>query len=114
MLSVSISISLIEWFCRFPFVQRPRFLAATVSECPSDEQLHRDVVLIEVRESFHKWVHLRCPKCNEHIQLPLAGKQRWIIKVDFFRRPTLHPSIWEKRSCGAHFFLSRGAIHWCN
>jgi hypothetical protein len=45
--------------------------------------------------------------------LPLAGKEKWTVKVDLLRRPTLHPSIWERRTCGAHFFVRRGRRLWC-
>ena len=48
-----------------------------------------------------------------HIQLPLAGKQRWSVNVDYLRRPTIAPSIWETDSCGAHFFVRKGELLWC-
>jgi hypothetical protein len=60
-----------------------------------------------------KWTHLLCPKCGDHIELPLAGRERWSVKTDFLRRPTLAPSVWEKATCGAHFFVRKGKVLWC-
>jgi Family of unknown function (DUF6527) len=109
----SLPLSLIEAVFRLPFLSRPAFLADIVSECPSCEELHSDVVLIEMRGGHLKWAHLQCPRCGDHIQLPLAGNGRWTIEVDFFRRPTLAPSIWEQTTCAAHFFVRKGKLEWC-
>jgi hypothetical protein len=106
-------LPLIECIFRLPFMRRPPFLAHSVSECPSLGELPSDVILLEIRGGYLKWAHLSCPKCADHIQLPLAGKERWSIKVDFLRRPTLAPSIWETESCGAHFFVRNGKVVWC-
>lgn len=104
---------LLEFVFRLPFLPRPAFLADVVSECPSREELQSDMVLVEMRGGYLKWAHLQCPKCGDHIQLPLAGSDRWTVKVDFFRRPTLAPSIWEQAPCGAHFFVRKGKPVWC-
>jgi hypothetical protein len=106
-------ISLVEAIYRLPFLTRPQLLAVSVPECPSGDQLGPGAVLIEIREGNLKWAHLRCPKCGDHIQLPLAGKDRWRIQVDLLRRPTLSPSVWEQASCGAHFFVRKGGFVWC-
>ena len=106
-------LTLVECIFWLPFIRRPRFLAHVAPECPSAEQLRSDVVLLEVRGGHLKWVHIKCPKCGDHIQLPLAGKARWSVKVDLLRRPTLTPSIWETESCGAHFFIERGELLSC-
>jgi len=104
---------LIELVFRLPFLSRPAFLVDVVSECPAREELRAGMVLVEMRDGYLKWAHLECPKCGDHIQLPLAGKDQWTIKVDFLSRPTLAPSIWERTTCGAHFFLTRGRLDWC-
>lgn len=104
---------LLEFVFRLPFLPRPAFLVDVVSECPSREELHSDMVLVEIRGGYLKWAHFQCPKCGDHIQLPLAGSDRWSIKVDLLRRPTLAPSIWEQPSCGAHFFVRKGNLLWC-
>ncbi len=104
---------LIDFIFRLPFMARPPFLTVVVSECPSGEELRSGIVFVEIRGGHLKWVHLQCPKCGDHIQLPLAGGQRWSIEVDWLRRPTLAPSIWERATCGAHFFVRRGGLQWC-
>jgi len=91
----------------------PQYLAHDVTESPTQDELRPNALFVEVRGGFLKWVHLPCPKCGEHIQLPMAGKERWSIKVDILRRPTLTPSIWQTNSCGAHFFVRKGSIVWC-
>ena len=106
-------LSLIECIFWLPFIRRPRFLAHSASECPSLEELRRDLILLEIRGGYLKWAHLSCPKCGDHIQLPLAGEGRWSVKVDLLRRPTFSPSIWETESCGAHFFVRNGNLIWC-
>jgi hypothetical protein len=104
---------LIEWIYRLPFISRPHFLADEVSECPSREELRPNMLFVEIRGGHLKWVHLVCPRCNDHTQLPLAGVERWSLKLDFLRRPTVAPSIWEKATCGAHFFVRKGRLLWC-
>jgi len=94
-------------------MRRPKYLARDVPESPRPKELRPDLLFVEVRGGFLKWIHLSCPKCGEQIQLPLAGKERWSLKVDVLRRPTLAPSIWETGGCGAHFFVRAGAIVWC-
>jgi hypothetical protein len=104
---------LAEGLLRLPFLQRPRFLAKAAPESPGSEELQPNLVTVEIRDGHLKWAHLLCPKCGDHIELPLAGRNRWSIKVDLLSRPTLAPSIWEKASCGAHFFLQKGEVLWC-
>jgi hypothetical protein len=103
----------IEWLYRLPLMRRPDFLAATVPEGPSSAELQPGVVLIEKREGYLKWAHFSCPKCGDHIQLPLAGGERWSVKVDLMCRPSFAPSVWERTTCGAHFFIRKGRLLWC-
>jgi hypothetical protein len=106
-------LRLVEWLYSMPFMRRPYFLATAVSECPSSVELQAGLVLIEKREGYLKWAHLSCPRCGDHIQLPLAGDKRWSVDVDILRRPTFAPSVWEQASCGAHFFIKKGKLLWC-
>jgi hypothetical protein len=106
-------LALIERFFWLPFMRRPRLLAQPAAESPSLEEVRPNLMVLEIRGGHLKWAHLSCPKCGDHIQLPLAGKARWSLKVDLLRRPTLAPSIWEKESCGAHFFVEKGELRWC-
>lgn len=110
---LALPLSLAEGVYRLPFLHRPRFLARVTTECPSREELRGGLLFIEIRAGCRKWAHLLCPKCGDHIQLPLAGKDRWSAKTDFLRRPTLSPSIWEEATCGAHFYITKGRLLWC-
>jgi hypothetical protein len=111
------TLRLLRWLASFLFwlglVRRPQLLSRTVAESPSDDELDADHVFQEIRDGWPKWAHLRCPKCGEHIQLPLAGSGAWSLTRDLLNRPTLAPSVWERRSCGAHFYVRAGAILWC-
>jgi len=92
-------------FIRLRVLRRPDFLVQTVSEQPFED---------EMRGGHRKWIHLRCPKCGEAIQLEAAGQRHsWTISTDWLRRPTISPSIWETERCGAHFFVRRGRIIGC-
>jgi hypothetical protein len=103
---------LAEWMFRLPWMRRPAFLTV-VSTCrPAAGDLGPCILILEIRDGHLKWAHLLCPKCNDHIELPMAGRGKWTIKIDWFRRPTLSPSIWEKATCGAHFFIRSGEIRW--
>jgi len=99
-------------FC-LPSVQGPRLLAHTLHESPSAEELRPNLLIIEIRGGYLKWAHLLCPKCGDHIQLPLAGTERWSVSVDLLRRPKLTLSICEMKSCGAHFFIRKGKLVLC-
>lgn len=106
-------LSVAEVLFGLPLIRRPAYLAKIVPESPLDEELPAKYLLVEIREGHLKWVHLKCPKCGDHIRLPMAGKERWAITIDFLWRPTLVPSIWERQSCGAHFFVRKGSILGC-
>jgi hypothetical protein len=106
-------LSVAEYLFRLPILRRPQYLAKAAPESPTLEELQPNVMIIEVRDGHLKWAHLLCPKCGDHIELSLVGKERWSVKVDLLRRPTLAPSVWEKASCGAHFFVRKGVVVWC-
>lgn len=110
---ISIPLALAEAVFGAPFLSRPHLLASEVSECPSDAEMRRGILFIEKRDGHLKWAHLKCPKCGDHIQLPLAGSDRWAVRLDLLRRPTVIPSIWERAGCGAHFIVRRGGLLWC-
>jgi hypothetical protein len=98
---------------RLGFARRPQLQAVEVDQAPAVSELMDGELYVEIRSGHLKWVHFRCPLCGEHIQLPMAGKERWRLSFDWLRRPTLMPSIWEEDTCGAHFFVRRGQILWC-
>jgi hypothetical protein len=110
MLSAPLAIA--EWLFKLPWMRRPAYLVAIADGRPSASGLPGDVLVLEVRNGHLKWAHLICPKCGDQIELPMAGRGHWSARVDWLRRPTLSPSIWEKASCGAHFFIRKGDIRW--
>jgi hypothetical protein len=110
---LSLPLWLAERLFRAPFLRRPQFLAKAAPVSPTLQELQPNLVTIETRDGHLKWAHLLCPKCGDVIELPLAGREQWSIKVDLLRRPTLSPSVWEKASCGAHFFVRKGAVQSC-
>jgi Family of unknown function (DUF6527) len=111
---IRIPLSWVEWAARKRLFKRPHFLSVLVSEGPLAEEMAFDLVYSEMRGGFSKWAHLVCPRCGDHIQLQTAGtRTSWSLKRDWLNRPTIQPSIWEKDSCGAHFFVRQGRLIWC-
>jgi hypothetical protein len=111
---ILVPLGWLEGLCRVGLWKRPDFLAQDRSDAPSDVELRQGLLIREVRGGYPKWAHFFCPKCSEGIHIPIAGPDRWTLTIDFLRRPTLSPSIWQTGSCGAHFFLRHGQILWCN
>lgn len=109
---MSLPLVLAEGIFRLPWMHRPRWLATVADARPSDDLLRRDLVILEVRDGHLKWAHLVCPKCGDHIELPMAGRDKWIVTVDWLGRPTFVPSVWERATCGAHFVVRGGQLHW--
>ena len=110
---ILIPLKWVEWGAYRGLWNRPEILVHEVSESPEDKDLQPGVLFHEIRDGHPKWVHLKCPTCGDHIQLGIAGGHpSWKISVDWCGRPTLHPSIWEKATCGAHFFVRRGHVVW--
>src|SRR5947207_1181035 len=70
----SLPIALAEWVFWLPWMRRPKWLATVADVRPSDEALRPQLVILEIREGHLKWAHLLCPKCGDHIELPLAGR----------------------------------------
>lgn len=111
---IQIPLRWVEQFCRVGLIRRPHFLCVDVDEAPLDVELKPDLVYREVRRSHPKWAHFTCPRCGEHIQVPVAASAgNWRISIDWLNRPTLAPSIWETETCGAHFVVQRGELLWC-
>jgi hypothetical protein len=108
----ALPLALVEWSFRLPWLRRPKWLATVANGRPLGDSLRPDLVILEVREGYPKWAHFLCPKCGEHIELPMAGREKWSVKVDWLRRPTFSPSIWERATCGAHFHIRSGEPRW--
>jgi Family of unknown function (DUF6527) len=59
---------------------------------------------------------LRPEGCGTVINLNLLPDDHpcWRITVDAAGEPTLHPSVWRREGCCAHFFMRAGRIDWCH
>jgi hypothetical protein len=111
---IRLPLGWVEWLCQKGMVKRPHYLCIEVAEPPLDANIAPNMLYREVRKSYPKWAHLMCPRCGDHIQLPIAASPRnWTVSVDWLNRPTVRPSIWETASCRAHFFVRRGELEWC-
>jgi len=111
---IKLPLKWVEWLAQHRLIRRPRLLCIEVAEAPIESELVPSFLYQEVRGDFPKWAHFVCPRCKSHIQVPItASTNNWRLSVDWLRRPTLHPSIWETESCGAHFFVRRGDLVWC-
>ncbi|WP_409190630.1 DUF6527 family protein [Bradyrhizobium sp. RDM4] len=108
---IRLPLSWVQILIDVGLLRRPDFLMKDVGEAP--DELAQGFVFREVRGGYQKWLHLKCPRCGEHIQIQLAGAQRWVISTDWLNRPTVKPSIWQTGSCQAHFFIRKGGIDWC-
>lgn len=69
-----------------------------------------------VGEDGRYWIAaMRCPcGCGTLLEMNLLPDSEpvWSLKV-VATNPTLHPSIWRKDGCRAHFLLRNGRIVWC-
>ncbi|WP_354267071.1 DUF6527 family protein [Bradyrhizobium sp. I1.7.5] len=108
---IRLPLSWVQFLIDIGLLRRPHFLVKDVPEPP--DEFSEGFVFREVRGGYQKWLHLKCPRCGEHIQIQLAGARRWTISIDWLNRPTVAPSIWQTGSCRAHFFIRKGVIVWC-
>lgn len=93
---------------------RPRRLIAVEGDALPASMPWRDLVLLT--EGQEPWsVGMRCPcGCGETIELALfeEADPRWKLHVDRRGRPTLHPSVWKRDGCRAHYFVREGKVIW--
>ncbi|WP_420882287.1 DUF6527 family protein [Sulfitobacter geojensis] len=69
------------------------------------------------RDEGENWsAAMSCPcGCGDKLELMLLKevKPNWTLKTDDQSPPSLHPSVWRKSGCEAHFWLRDGHIQWC-
>ena len=69
------------------------------------------------RDDGEDWsIAMQCPcGCKDRLEMMLIKevKPHWSLKTLDTAYPTLHPSVWRKSGCGAHFWVKNGRIHWC-
>ena len=97
-------------------VKRPDLVGRIADRHPTPDEL-RDGELIVVQDGDRqKWACLRCPGgCGEKLQLALVPyrKPRWLVRLDWLRRPSITPSVRQLNDCQCHFWIKGGKVHWC-
>ena len=97
-------------------IQKPHFVATAVSEHPIKNEIKSGQVYVVGGKGYQKWAYFLCPSgTGEVVQLSLQRNRqpRWQVTVDLLGRPTVHPSVRQLEGSRAHFWISRGAVHWC-
>ncbi|MEM9374626.1 MAG: DUF6527 family protein [Pseudomonadota bacterium] len=67
-------------------------------------------------DGVSKWAAFPCPGgCGQRIELSLNPNRRpyWRVSLDWWRRPTITPSVHQQNSCGCHFWVKEGRVDWC-
>lgn len=88
-------------------------LESVESDPPEAFSPHILYVVTEDGEPWH--VAMLCPcGCHAAIELNLIPDERpcWRLTRHWRGLPSIHPSIWRKRGCRAHFWIRRGRVLW--
>jgi hypothetical protein len=92
------------------------FLVTQVDRYPGKAEIPEGELCLVVDGGVKKWACLSCPGgCGVQISLSLNPERRpcWKVDNDFWRRPTVSPSIHQQRMCQCHFWITKGLIEWC-
>jgi hypothetical protein len=89
------------------------FRSVDADDIPDDPE---PGLLYLVGDSGRYWIAaMRCPcGCSDVLEMNLLpdAKPVWHFQNGRGNRPTLHPSVWRRDGCRAHFFLRDGRIRW--
>jgi len=91
-------------------------LTSTTSTFPTGVTIPSGELLVVRDGPVEKWACLSCPGgCGKNISLSLnpTRRPRWSVVSDFWRRPTVKPSVHQLNDCGCHFWINDGRIDWC-
>jgi len=84
-------------------------------DTPPDTIKGQDFIL--AREEDEDWaIAFLCPcGCKDRLELALIPevKPHWTLTLNEENHPTLHPSVWRKTGCLAHFWVKNGEVVWC-
>jgi hypothetical protein len=92
------------------------FLVKRVDRHPGKTEIPAGEQWLVVDGGVKKWACLSCPGgCGVQISLSLNPERRprWEVDHDFWRRPTVSPSIHQQKMCRCHFWIRKGLIEWC-
>ena len=99
------------------FVKKPTHRRVTIIEGDTPPDIITGDNFVLAREDDEDWaVAFLCPcGCKDRLELALTPevKPHWTLKLDEDNHPTLHPSVWRKTGCRAHFWVKAGEIVWC-
>lgn len=102
------------WVWLVSLFGRPYRLISVEGRYPTRIEPRRVYVLTEDGTPWE--ARMICPcGCKAVLDLNLLPDDppSWRIKADQRGRATLHPSVWRKIECKAHFILRDGQIRWC-
>lgn len=107
---------ILQGLIKLGLIQKPDFIATIVSEHPAPEQIKSGEIIIVNDAGYLKWACFQCPTCGETILLSLnqTRRPRWQVTLDWFNRPTLHPSIRQTDGQKCHFWIKQGKVRSCN
>ncbi len=98
------------------FVERRCLYSLKQVEDLPDRLAHRTLYVVG-EPSYPLHASIACPRrrCPTVLNMNLAPDERpqWSLTFDAKGKPTLAPSVWERTTCGCHFFLRNGKIVWC-
>lgn len=96
-------------------IRKPLYRYMHIKDFP-DEWKEKTVYLLGT--PGNEWLAgLLCPcGCKKRIELVLLPEERprWNLTIHKKRTLSIRPSVWLKKDCKSHFFLTEGNIMWCN
>lgn len=94
----------------------PPYRTITVEESLPQTLKRRTLYIVE-EDGFQEQAAMLCPcGCERILQMNLIPDERpcWQLAQHENGTATLHPSVWRKKDCGAHFWFRYGRVQWCH
>ena len=92
------------------------FLLKRIDRHPGKTEIPAGELWLVVDGGVKKWACLSCPG-GYGVQISLSlnpeRRPRWKVEHDFWRRPTVSPSVHQQKMCRCHFWIRKGLIEWC-
>lgn len=97
-------------------IRRPNFVVRILDSHPAFHEILPGVIVVVADGERPKWACFFCPGgCGNKFQLSLnpSKRPRWEVTLDWLNRPSIYPSVHQKNSCCAHFWIRKGHVEWC-
>ena len=97
-------------------IPRPDLVARIMDRHPNPEDMPTGMLVVVKDGERQKWACFRCPcGCGAKLQLSLnqTRRPRWSVGLDWLRRPSISPSVYQLNACQSHFWVKGGIIEWC-